>query len=478
MSTNGGPGGPMARNGATPVSLNGAGRTARPRHLSPFFYGWWIVTAGFGSMAMSGALMFHAFGVYVVFLQDEFGWSRTTLAVAFALQRVESGLLGPIDGWLVDHFGPRKMMFVGIVIFGVGFMLLSVTNGLPMFYLAFLVLAVGAALGSFMPASVAVVNWFIKKRATALAWMMLGLAGGGLAAPLVAAGMETFGWRAFSFASGVIIMVIGLPLAALLRHHPEDYGWRPDGETTPEAGISHSGMDGFEADSAPPAAPEREYSFNARQALRTQAFWLIGIGHGLSLVVIGAVNVHFIAHVHESLGFSVTIAASMLTIMTVTQVVGQMAGGYLGDRYDKRLLIVVAMLFNAGALGLLAFAGSLWMVVAFAILNGIGFGARIPLTTALRADYFGGKYYGTITGFSSMVVTVGIIIGPLAAGFSYDYLGSYTLGFASLALIASFGAFIFMFTKKPVHPDARRLQPTFPAPEPPEAPSQVPVATR
>ncbi len=470
---NGGPGSLMGRNGAGPVSLNGAGGGG-VSHKSPFFYGWWIVTAGFGSMALSGALMFHAFGVYVVFLQDEFGWSRTTLAVAFALQRVESGLLGPIDGWLVDHFGPRKMMFVGIILFGIGFILLSQTNGLPMFYLAFLVLAVGAALGSFMPASVAVVNWFIKRRATALAWMMLGLAAGGLAAPLVAAAMETFGWRAFAFASGVIIMVVGLPLASLLRHHPEDYGWKPDGETTPKAANSHSGMNVFEAGSAPPAAPEREYSFNARQALRTQAFWLIGIGHGLSLVVIGAVNVHFIAHVHESLGFSVTIAASMLTIMTVTQVVGQMAGGYLGDRYDKRLLIVVAMLFNSGALALLAFAGSVWMVVAFAVLNGIGFGARIPLTTALRADYFGGKYYGTITGFSSMVVTIGIIIGPLAAGFSYDYLGSYTLGFASLALIASFGAFIFMFTKKPIHPDAR------PRPKPPaaDAAARVPVATR
>ena len=90
----------------------------------PFFYGWVIVASGAGSMALGSALLFHAFGAYVVLLQDEFSWSRTTLALAFAMQRVESGLLGPVDGWLVDRFGPRKMMLVGVVIFGIGFMIL------------------------------------------------------------------------------------------------------------------------------------------------------------------------------------------------------------------------------------------------------------------------------------------------------------------------------------------------------------------
>ena len=444
------------RNGAEPAVSGGAARGFR----TPFFYGWAIVGAGFGSMAMSGALMFHAFGAYVVLLQEDFGWSRTTLAIAFALQRVESGLLGPIDGWLVDRFGPRRMMLTGVVIFGAGFMLLSVTNGLPMFYLAFLVLAVGAALGSFLPASVAVVNWFLRRRATALAIMMLGLAAGGLVQPLVAGGMETLGWRTMAFLSGVIVIAAGLPLAALLRHHPEEHGWTLDGDPPPAAALeARDGADG-DAAAAPPA-PAREYSFTARQALRTKAFWLIGVGHGLSLVVIGAVNVHFIAHVHESLGYSVTAAASMITVMTVAQVAGQLGGGFLGDRYDKRMLIVAAMVLNAAALGVLAFASSLWMVVAFAVANGIGFGARIPLTTAMRADYFGGEHYGTITGFSSMVVTVGIVTGPLVAGASYDLSGSYTIGFAGLALLASLGAFVFVFTRKPLPPSG--------GPPPPQA---------
>ena len=438
------------------------GHAAVP-HRTPFFYGWTVVSVGFGSMALSGALLFHAFGAYVVLLQDDFGWSRTTLSVAFALQRVESGLLGPIDGWLVDHFGPRKMMSIGIVIFGLGFLLLSQINGLGMFYVAFLVLgALGSALGSFLPASVAVVNWFARRRATALAIMMLGLAAGGLVQPIVAAGLDTLGWRTMAFISGLLVIAVGLPLASLLRHHPEDSGWTVDGVTAPEDWDA-------DGDGAAPEPACDEVSFTPRQALRTQAFWLIGIGHGLSLVVIGAVSVHFIAHVTESLGYSLPTAASMITVMTVAQVVGQLSGGFLGDRFDKRKLIAVAMLLNAGALGLLAFADSLWMVVAFALVNGLGFGARIPLTTALRADYFGGKHYGTITGFSSMVVMAGIIAGPLVAGASYDLSGSYTIGFASLALVAGLGAFVFLFTKKPPPPSDDRPS------EPPLAPAAVPA---
>ena len=449
----------LRRNGGGPAAVDG--HTA-VRHRTPFFYGWTVVSVGFGSMALNGALLSHAFGAYVVLLQDDFGWSRTTLSVAFALQRVESGLLGPIDGWLVDHFGPRKMMSIGIVIFGFGFILLSQIDGLAMFYVAFLVLALGSALGSFLPASVAVVNWFARRRATALAIMMLGLAAGGLVQPIVAAGLDTLGWRTMAFISGLLVIAVGLPLASLLRHHPEDSGWTVDGVTAPE----EEDPDG---DGAAPEPAFDEVSFTPRQALRTQAFWLIGIGHGLSLVVIGAVSVHFIAHVNESLGYSLPTAASMITVMTVAQVVGQLSGGFLGDRFDKRRLIVVAMLLNAGALGLLAFADSLWMVVTFALVNGVGFGARIPLTTALRADYFGGKHYGTITGFSSMVVAAGIITGPLVAGASYDLSGSYTIGFASLALVAGFGAFVFLFTKKPTPPSDHRPS------EPPRTPASVPA---
>ena len=95
--------------------------TVASEKTSRIFYGWWIVSAGFIINTVNGGFVFHAFGAYVVLLEDDFGWNRTAFAFAFALQRVESGLLGPIEGWAIDRFGPRRVMMTGIVIFALGF---------------------------------------------------------------------------------------------------------------------------------------------------------------------------------------------------------------------------------------------------------------------------------------------------------------------------------------------------------------------
>ena len=121
-----------------------------PRKLSRprIFYGWYIAAAGFLSQFMFGVLMFHSFGTYVALMQADFGWSRTTFSFAFAAQRIESGVLGPIQGWVIDTYGPRKVMVVGLLLFAAGFMLLSRVESLPLFYISFTLIAVGSSLGS------------------------------------------------------------------------------------------------------------------------------------------------------------------------------------------------------------------------------------------------------------------------------------------------------------------------------------------
>src|SRR5918996_791357 len=107
------------------------------------FFGWWIVAAGIGIQSLIAALLSHAYGAYVVVLKDSFGWSTTTFSAAYSLQRAESGLLGPLQGWLLDRFGPRAVMTAGMSMLGVGFILFSRINSPTTFYLAFLVMAVG-----------------------------------------------------------------------------------------------------------------------------------------------------------------------------------------------------------------------------------------------------------------------------------------------------------------------------------------------
>ena len=410
---------------------------------TPVFYGWWIVAAGFGTQTLNGALLFHAFGTYVVLLQDDFGWSRTALAGAFAMQRVESGLLGPLQGWMIDTWGPRRVMVVGMVIFGIGFILLSRIESLPGFYLAFLVIAIGSSLGTHFGVTVAVVHWFQRHRAMALALLMTGTAAGGLMQPIVVPAMEEFGWRSAAFVSGLIVIVAGVPLALVVRHRPEDYGHRVDGGPPPEEA------------GATPADTPGEVSFTVRQALRTRAFWFLAIGHGMAALVIGSIFVHFQVYSNDSLGFSLSAGAFVILLMTVTTVVGQLGGGYLADRTNKRLTIVFALLGQAISLVVLALASSYWMLIVFAIFAGIGWGARVPAMQAMRAEYFGGKAFGTIMGFSSLVVMFGMILGPLFAGFVYDVTGSYRGAFMVLSGAALVGAVFFWLAVRPAPPVAQ-----------------------
>ncbi len=405
------------------------------------FYGWWIVGAAIGIQSLVSALLFQAFGTYVVLLERDFGWSKTALAGAFSLARIEDGLLGPAQGWILDRFGPRMVMRIGIVIFAIGFMLFSRIDSIFEFYVTFLIMAVGAALGGFLSITTAIVNWFDRRRTFAMGLALLGSALGGLALPLVVWALETYGWRPVTMASGVIVLVVGLPLTQIVRHRPEQYGYLPDGRQ-PDVDAADTASDGGEDGGY-------DGSLTAREAMRTRAFWFISLAHAAAVLVVSVVMVHFTAHATAALGYSLTQAAAMMTLMTVMNLIGRVGGGYLGDRINSRIVITACMLGHAAALLFLTFAQGLWMVIAFAVLNGLVWGARVPVIISMRAEYFGPRSYGTIMGFSSLVVAGGSIGGPLLAGLSFDMTGSYTIGFTGLAVLAALGSFFLIFLPEP-----------------------------
>jgi sugar phosphate permease len=402
------------------------------------FYGWWIVAAGFGLESLIGALMFHAYGAYLVLLREEFGWSKTMLSAAFAMARAESGILGPVQGWLTDRFGPRVLIRVGMVVFGVGFILFSQIGSPVTFFATFFVMAVGSSLGGYLPIGVAIVRWFRRQRALALSISATGMAIGGLLTPLVVLAMSRFGWRWTALASGVLVLAAGLPLAQLVRPHPAAYGLTPDGDP-PRTEVP---------DAPAPAAPV-ELDFTPRQALATRAFWYISVGHGAALLVVSAVLVHMVVHVTERLGYSLPQAASVAALMTVMQAIGQLSGGWLGDRFSKRRIAAACMLGHAVALIVLAVATAFWMVLTFAVVHGLAWGMRGPLMGAIRADYFGSASFGMITGISSMVLMLGMMGGPLVAGILADRTGSYVPGFSVLAALAALGSVCFLLARRP-----------------------------
>ena len=398
------------------------------------------------------SLVLHSFTAYFPLLQAQFGWSRTLLAGAFSLSRAESGLLGPIQGWLIEKFGPRAVSRLGVLMLGTGFMLFSQIDSVLSYYLTFALMAIGSGLATYLTVTSTVVNWFIKKRALAIGLTMSGFGFGGLLVPIVAWSLLTFGWRPTAFYSGVLVILIGIPIAQIMRRTPEDYGYLPDGEVANDTDqIPGSHLTDERAATA--IAGARPTDFTLREAVRTSSFWLLSVGHGLAVLTVGAVSLHLIPHVVDSVGLSIQTAAGAVATMTTFHIVGQLGGGFLGDRVSKRALAAGCMLLHSTAMIILAYATSIAPVFLFAVLHGLAWGIRGPMMTTIRADYFGRTHFASIMGYSSLIIMLGMIIGPLFAAFMADITDSYTTGFTIIAFLTATGSVFFVLARSPTRSD-------------------------
>ncbi len=385
-----------------------------------------------------------AYGAYVAVFREQFGWSSTVLALGFSTIQGTNGVVGPGQGWLTDRFGPRAVIRVGLVLLAGGLMLFSQISSLAHLFPVLLIVAVGMSLGGFLSVMVAIVNWFERYRATAISFTTGGFAVGGVLVYLVVLAIDAFGWRTTAFSSGLIVLALGIPAAQLIRHRPEDYGQVVDGDPPPEP----------TSPSSPGAVAEitRDEGFTVGEALRTRQFWFISLGHGSALLVVSAVMVHLFTHLTESLNYSLTQAGAITVVIPISQVVGTIAGGVLGDRVNKRGLGAGAMLTAGCALLVLVVADSIWMIFVFALAHGFAWGVRGPVLLALRADYFGRRDFGKIMGLSQLVMTSGMMGGPIFAGLMRDITGGFETGFVVLSILSLLGALLIVFASKPTRP--------------------------
>lgn len=426
-----------------PVAVAG---TERPR----LYYGWKVAISGAVILGMQTALVGQGFGAYAVVLQQQFGWSTTTMSVAYSMNRTESGLLGPIQGWVIGRYGPKTVLRFGTLLTLIGFVWFSRVSSQVPFILAYFVMSVGVGLAGFLTVTTETARWFRAKRSTALSLTSLGTAAGGIAAPALVWALDRFGWRATAVISGVVLTVLVLALAPLYGTTPEQRGEPIDGWAR-DAGVA-------ESDPAPlPPGPQ----FTPRQTLRTAAFWYLAFGHATALLVVGSMIAHLPLYLTSEQGFSLSGAGWVVSALGVVQIGGMALGGRLGDRLDKRWLCSAAMVGHVAGLLLLAFATHRWMIWAFVLLHGIAWGMRAPLMVALRADYFGVHVLAHVQGYTSMILMFAMIGGPLFAGALADMTGSFRVGFTVLAALAATGCLLFILARPPRPPVV-----TEPEPEP------------
>ena len=428
----------------------------RPKKL---FHGWFVVLGAFISQTLQSGFGFQGFGTFIIPLEQEFGWDKTTLSGARSLMQFENGLMGPVEGAFIDRFGSRITMAFGMFIFGLGLFLLGFIQSLWAYYVVFVIIAFGTSISGFLVLSTAINNWFRRKRTFALSLAQMGLGFGGIALiPLLVWMQGEYGWRTAAIAAGIMVWSIGLPASLLMRRIPEQYGLLPDGD--------------------PPSTPFQRtqdvaagrptggglIDFTLGEALRTRAFWLLGIGHGMSVIAIGGAITHQFAHMEldEGVGLSRATAALVVTVLSAMNIVGRLGAGLTGDRFDKRYLAAAGTGGVAVAMVVLATAGTLWQAMTYAVVLGFFWGIRGPMMSSMRGEYFGRTHFGKIVGTSSLLVMPGSIFGPILAGLMFDIQGDYQLAFILLGAISAFGAISFLLIRPPSPPARLRGSPTAP----------------
>lgn len=400
------------------------------------FYGWWIVGACLLIWLYIGGVVFFGFTAVFEPIAKEFGWSYAQISLAFSLRGLEVGLLAPLVGFLVDRWGPRKMVFGGTLFVGFGLMLLSRISSLGMFYGAFALIAIGMSACGGTVLLTAVANWFRRKAGIATGIALSGVGLGGLMVLLVTMLVDTFAWRTAMFSLGLGVLFIGLPLSLLIRHKPEQYGYRPDGEESNPVVVGESLT----------STQGVEINIPAKQALKSRAFWHIALISMSQSFMVGAVVTHVMPYL-SSVGLVRSASSLVATALPVASISGRLSFGWFGDRLDKRRLM--AMGFALMALGLLFFdyvgRGSLWMLVPFIVLFSIGWGGVVTTRIALLRQYFGRSSFGTILGFVAGVRVVGQIAGAPLAGWVFDRWGSYQGVWFGFAVIG-FAGLVFALT--------------------------------
>ena len=401
-------------------------------------------------MALGGGINFYGFSAFFVPLSEEFGWSRSVLSGVFALSRLEGGLLGPVEGWLIDRFGPRKLMLIGIPLMGLGFILLSRVNSLFSLYMVYiLAITFGGGLGTFAPAGAAVANWFVKKRGRALGVIMSGVAvGGGILLPLIGWWITRFGWRHAAVAAGIFIIILGIPIASIMRHRPEQYGQLPDGEQPSNELDNAISQEELSAADSNPIAP---LEFTAREAIKTSAFWFLGASLSVRSLTTTGLTIHFVAMMVDR-GFSLTLGSTLLGLVAMTSVIGRVGLPSIGDKLDKRYLMAITYVAMGISMVGMAYAQSTLWVFVLLFIYSVTYGGIIVLPLSLQAEYFGRYSFATVRGVMNTVQTSGMLAGPIFAGIVYDLTKSYDIAFMGFGIASFLAALLIIGARRPKSP--------------------------
>jgi MFS family permease len=333
---------------------------------------------------------------YYDFMVQQFGWTRAQVTSGNALSKLVVGpIFGFLAGWVVDRFGPRHMMLIGILMAGVALVGLGWISSLGMFYLFYFFNALGYVCGGPLPNQVLLTGWFDRSRGKAMGFAYLGIGIGGATVPWISnALVQHFGWQAALRILGFAIIVVALPLALLLKEPPRAI-----------------------AGSAKPAS--------SKAAFKQASFYLLTLGSMCSIAAVSGTQQNLKLFLSLDRHFTQRDAAGVLSLVLAFSIGGRLLMGWLADRFSKKYVMLLTYLLVAAGIPLMFLGTTRLVLYISAAVFGIGLGGDYMIIPLMTAEIFGIEILGRLLG---VILTAGGIadaVAPWLIGRLRDASGSY-----------------------------------------------------
>ena len=417
----------------------------RAARATPIYYGWVILgLSGIASYSSRPLMSVAVLTVFVVPMSEQFGWTRAQVAGAVSLGGVVGAVAAPLLGPVLDRYGAGMVVGISSGVAGLCAVALGAVNHIWLFYLVYvpgrMVFSSPLELGT----SVAVSNWFIRRRPFALALNHVSQGSGLAVMPLAAqAIIGTWGWGTAWYALGVWTIAVGVvPAILLMARRPEDLGLEPDG------GSRTASLGRQEASARRPLNVQDEINFTLRQAVRTRAFWLMILFAFASFIVQAGVSLHQVPHFVDQ-GIPAYVAVWTASTFAISQVPASIFWSAVSQRTAARFVMLGSGLVVASGSIITAFASDIAMGVLGAFVLGFGVGGLHIIGRLVWADYFGRLHLGAIRAWGLAAQVGGQALGPIAAGMAVDQVGSYQGAFLAFGINLAVFSLLMLTATRP-----------------------------
>ncbi len=378
----------------------------------------YVVATAFLSLFAIVGFALYGLPLFYDFFIKEFGWTRTVVTSGNALGKLlVAPMFGFIAGWMIDRYGPRKMLMAGAVMTGTALIGLSLMNSLGFFYLFYIFNALGYVFGGPLPCQVLISRWFTRNRGKAMGIAYLGIGTGGFLVPLIAKSLErNIGWHLALTSLGILIILIAFPLAFFIR----------------------------DAHGAQKTVVKTEPSVSIRAILRNRNFYLLAFGSMCSIGAVGGIIQHLKLYMID-LNFTQSQAMNVMSFVLFMSLVGRVLMGVLADLMQRKYVMMIIFVIIGSSIPLLLLPDFPGRIYIFAAIFGIGLGGDYMIIPLMAGDLFGVKTLGRVMGIILVADGLAESLSPMLVGATFDITSSYTLGFTILICIAIAGVLIISF---------------------------------